>query len=574
MNVKKKLKKFFTLKRRANDGFTLVELIVVIAIMAILAGVGTVAYSGYIKASNKGADKTLVGNIMRAVETGTNSYAFVNDDSFKMGNLSYPVGIITLSADKEDGTPGTCLVMASNSKQTEKSSECKMSPTTIKVVKSYTVHTETNDLGLLNTKIPFVGTLGDILASMGFGTPPANLTYYNVDWEDMHYCETHTALPTQRSVYTAIKPVSKYGSTFWYYDGDKESFYFAEDMVGAYTLYDESNGHADGVTITRDELEAVQNAARVEKTMSGELYDSLVAAFGDPSALKLSYANWGSEEGFTHGSANSYVSEAYTELLKIADIAADQGLIGWASSEYFGKNWDTPEAAMDDAVRAVDTMYGNNEEAWLAAWKNTANEKYDQCGFGMNTGNPTADKVGYNTLRMHYNQSFASYLKTKNVPNDYVNVVVRFDNGISAGNDVYLPAVVNYSAFEVDAEGNNPSKLKDKLKEAGDTDGTWFGKIEEYYDEYVNSPAYEENAKTVLALTSTMAENGAAAMKYEGGYAQYFQNYIDEMDAFYTAAENAAGDGIIIIVTVEKNEYGVSELNFQVSPSSANPRND
>ena len=74
MDLKKKMKAFFTLKRRANDGFTLVELIVVIAILAILGGVAGPAYSGYIAKANKGADQTTISEVRQALEL----YAYTN----------------------------------------------------------------------------------------------------------------------------------------------------------------------------------------------------------------------------------------------------------------------------------------------------------------------------------------------------------------------------------------------------------------------------------------------------------------------------------------------------------------
>lgn len=66
MKIKKNLKRFFTLSR-GNEGFTLVELIVVIAILAILAGVAVPAYSGYITRANKQSDVSLAADIQHAL---------------------------------------------------------------------------------------------------------------------------------------------------------------------------------------------------------------------------------------------------------------------------------------------------------------------------------------------------------------------------------------------------------------------------------------------------------------------------------------------------------------------------
>ena len=68
MKLRKNWKRFWTLNRHHAEGFTLVELIVVIAILAILGGVAIPAYSGYVKKANMQADMTLISEIKHAIE--------------------------------------------------------------------------------------------------------------------------------------------------------------------------------------------------------------------------------------------------------------------------------------------------------------------------------------------------------------------------------------------------------------------------------------------------------------------------------------------------------------------------
>lgn len=77
--MKKRLLKFFDLSRRVKGGFTLVELVVVIAILGVLAGIAIPTYSGYMKKADKAADEQLLAAVNKAfvsacIENGEDSF--------------------------------------------------------------------------------------------------------------------------------------------------------------------------------------------------------------------------------------------------------------------------------------------------------------------------------------------------------------------------------------------------------------------------------------------------------------------------------------------------------------------
>ncbi|MBQ2905927.1 MAG: prepilin-type N-terminal cleavage/methylation domain-containing protein [Peptococcaceae bacterium] len=537
-------------------GFTLVELIVVIAIMGILAGIGTAGYGGYVKYANKGADKQLVGDIMRAVETGTNSYAFVSDDSFKMGELSYPVGFITLSTD------GAAVVTSETAIKNENSGKCDIRTITVNYAKGtdtqftcpiYNGNKTTKPVYDLESKtVTCCLTHSDIIdVDSPMSTDLA--TNYVHDCKESSGCTGGTTCvgyswkPTETLTIPANTPNVVL---------DESKLYTESSKAGLCQM-----GYANQYGVFED--------PQIGNAESGNpIYDSLVTAFGDLSTLKLHYNKWGAEEGTDF--ATFYLSAP--ELM--GDMETLSGLLAGASSlssvrDKLGLSQEY-ESGEDVLTKvSADIADTHTEDSWDAAWKKAAGEKWSSVGFGLTT------IEDYSAVRMAYNNAFASYVTAndKTIDEKYVELIKNFysksasDYGLSFI-DLGLPGCVNTSAFTDDT-----SKLKQKFIDKGDTDLEVFNKCAELFETYKDSPACEENGKLVYATLVTFNETADVANAYAdmngGDIYDYYNGYVNEINALYESAQTAAGDGIVIIVTVEDGE-----LNFQVSPDAANPRKD
>ena len=89
-------------KKKNNKGFTLVELVIVIAILAILVGILAPQYTKYVEKSRKSADASNMDELVKAVQV----YAVDNAVTSTEANNTTTV-TIQLTADGVKGAVGT-----------------------------------------------------------------------------------------------------------------------------------------------------------------------------------------------------------------------------------------------------------------------------------------------------------------------------------------------------------------------------------------------------------------------------------------------------------------------------------
>ncbi len=562
MKLKKGWKRFWTLNRHHADGFTLVELIVVIAILAILAGVGSVGYSGYIKNANKNNDKVLVGNIMRAIETGTYSTMFVPSESLQISATSYPVGFVVLSTD------GTNL-LTSGTKITKVEGECVFEEIENVLVETTSTKESgcySNESGVITSvsagTIRYCATHSptpDVVSATG-----EYISDYTHSGEDKNYyvykeCKNHT--------WTAVKTPYPVNSK----KVSNQSALYAEKSGGLCELaYANQNGIYTGENKVNGGTDADGNQIPVDTTHP--LYTAIQAAYGDLSSLKLSYDGWTADEGIdfaTFYSGASGVMDSVDTLSEMLITIQDLLIVG----EYVDGDYESQEDFLSQATDTILTTHPT-VDSWLTKWNAAGNSTWDTESFGL------AGRENYSAARSGYNAAFATYLAAKGVDNKYCEIIRNYNrNEVTVLGKTYgLPGLVCSDTF-TDTE----SGLEQKFKDVGDdtaSETSEFKKVFSLYEEYKGSTVCEENGRVFYETLVTLDETEEFASDknniYGGDVFAYYKAYTDEISALYSEAQKNVKDGsILIIVSVKDNDNdGTLDLDFQVSPSAANPRND
>ncbi len=93
----KKLKGKNIMKMKTNKGFSLVELIVVIAIMAILTGVAVPVFSHYIEKANINKDKSMIADLANSILVVSQDMTLNSVEQLASEGVKIPMGFVIIS---------------------------------------------------------------------------------------------------------------------------------------------------------------------------------------------------------------------------------------------------------------------------------------------------------------------------------------------------------------------------------------------------------------------------------------------------------------------------------------------
>lgn len=130
--------KFFNKKKKDNKGFTLVELVIVVAILAILVGILAPQYTKYVEKSRKAADASNLDNIVTAFKVAASDTEYTIDAGKYTVTITPSNTTITAAALTTGGTVPTYGELKWND--------------ALKEYTGYDWHSDTNTFGDLKLK--------------------------------------------------------------------------------------------------------------------------------------------------------------------------------------------------------------------------------------------------------------------------------------------------------------------------------------------------------------------------------------------------------------------------------------
>lgn len=582
MKLKKKLRNFFTLTRKANGGFTLVELIVVIAILGVLAGVGTVGYSGYVKSAGKKSDLTTVGNIMRAAEYG--SYLFTMDDPLQMSNegLQLPLGFVVLTNEGMSG-------MESGSELLETfvpdAAPCQILPIG-KYPNNDGVYPVLNVPGGDYSNIPSANKRS-VTASVHGGDHSINLVVW--DEAPMSYsgtycytcslrmgaiCEKTTRIRTNTTITNdpnlmaaaKSKTLTEQQKSFI---RNNEATYAIMDMTKLVT-----SGCVDG------EVRSIETYDKdnVSVKTDGTIAQMMQLAFGDDYQNIKLQGNW------TADGLNSSLSTLYANAdAMFADL---EGMVQGALNDpefgsMLGSNIDE---AMEAFIPPAADRYANTftKEQYVDAWGKLANDSGPTGNKGADLGrwggyfgytlsdltNTLAleNKAGYMVGVGAYNAGFASYVRSTTPPSGThtaetcASSIVNYGDALEYGSADAFNDAVPVSAVTFAEGGKLACPACASL-----------------HAQYLKDEAWRPNAEAFYDLVVTLDDNHTKALTESNlmgiSYMDWYENYIAEFQNLYGTLDGVvdnAGNAIVIMFHKNSDE----SIGFNVFPPEANPRKD
>lgn len=562
-------------KQLQKAGFTLIELIVVIAILGVLAGGAAVGYSGYVKKANKAADQQLVGSIERALDVG--SYAFDIDNVLQLGGdgLKLPVGFVVLTSN------GT-TTRQSDSKAVDGGAQCE--------VVTYQQLIERGIVDYVITGSLYVN--GDCVKSDGYDYTVINIDAARANVPDGTVCVTHSHF--EDLSYKMFDPqwggiVGVDGGTFstvtdanlmdTVNNGQPIRVLSVEnDTTPDWSGYScvcaiaHNPNHKDG-----ERMESVGQLQPGTEGMvaSGEVANAIAAAFGEnwENELRLKYDGWAAE-----GIGNE-LGTLYAGCSDVFDVIEE------LAAEYGGAEEHADQ--FNSAMKQIPEEISTKEEFtgyWNEISDKTGNKPWDAKdggnygGYFVGNASEWMGKVERRAanaaMALMYNAGFTTWMQQQPEAHDNINGVGNTaerhaDAILKWGDKVHNPGDTANDPYTLCLAAFDPAK-DSKLPVKDCT------ACKALYEKYVSSGACAANASAAYDTFQTIHDTGDEVMAHKNNgtinYFDYYKNYMKEFENQFGKVQEMANstDGSCIIIAVYRTGSGA--MDYDVYPTAADPR--